>query len=155
MIDQLLTWKYHIAFVCSRISRNIGIISKLRYYLSIQQLKQFYYNFIYLYISYSILGWGSACKTHITEIQVKQNHSVRLIFYARKFDRETESAKLLLGILDILDILTVDSIYRLEVLKFLHSWHSSLLPEVFDNIFQYARNIRRYKTRNTAKHNLY
>ena len=35
MIDESLTWKYHIAFVCSRISRNIGIISKLRYYLSI------------------------------------------------------------------------------------------------------------------------
>ena len=33
MIDESLTWKYHIAFVCSRISRNIGIISKLRRYL--------------------------------------------------------------------------------------------------------------------------
>ena len=35
MIDESLTWKHHIAFVCSRISRNIGIMSKLRYYLSI------------------------------------------------------------------------------------------------------------------------
>ena len=35
MIDESLTWKYHIAFVCSRISRNIVIISKLRRYLSI------------------------------------------------------------------------------------------------------------------------
>ena len=37
MIDESLTWKHHIAFVCSRISRNIGIMSKLRYCLSIQQ----------------------------------------------------------------------------------------------------------------------
>jgi len=28
MIDESLTWKYRIAFICSRISRNIGIISK-------------------------------------------------------------------------------------------------------------------------------
>ena len=56
MVDESLTWKYHIAIVCSRISRNIGIISKLRYYLSIQQLKQIYYNLIYPYISYSILA---------------------------------------------------------------------------------------------------
>ena len=62
MIDESLTWKYHIAFVCSRISRNIGIISKLRYYLSIQQLRQIYYNLIYPYISYSILAWGSIYK---------------------------------------------------------------------------------------------
>ena len=59
MIDESLTWKHHIAFVCSPISRNIGIMSKLRYYLSIQQLKQIYYNLIYPYISYSILAWGS------------------------------------------------------------------------------------------------
>ena len=28
MIDESLTWKHHIAFVCSRISRSIGIMSK-------------------------------------------------------------------------------------------------------------------------------
>ena len=102
MIDESLTWKHHIAFVCSRISRNIGIMSKLRYYLSIQQLKQIYYNLIYPYISYSILAWGGVYNTHIKKIQVKQNHTVRLIFFARTFGRETESAKPLLNLLDLL-----------------------------------------------------
>ena len=44
---------------------------------------------------------------------------------------------------------------RLEVLKFSHSWHNGLLPEVFDNTFQYARNIHRYNTRYSAKQNFY
>ena len=35
MIDESLSWKYHISFVCSRISRNTGIISKLRYIIII------------------------------------------------------------------------------------------------------------------------
>ena len=35
---------------------------------------------IYPYISYSILAWGSVYKTHKKKIQVKQNHTVRLIF---------------------------------------------------------------------------
>ena len=152
MIDESLTWKYHIAFVCSRLSRNIGIISKLRRYLSIQQLKQIYYNLIYPYISYSILAWSSVHKTHIKKIQVKQNNIERLIFYAKTFGRETESAKLLLN---LLDILTVDNIYRLEVLKFSHLWHNGLLPEIFHDIFQYARNMHRYNTRYTAKQNFY
>ena len=43
----------------------------------------------------------------------------------------------------------------MEVLKFSHSWHNGLLPEVFDDMFQYARNIHRYNTRNTAKQNFY
>ena len=77
---------------------------------------------------------------------------VRLIFYARTLGSKTESAK---PLLNLLDILTVDNIYRLEVLKFSHSWHNGLLPEVFDDIFQYARNMHRYNTRYTAKQNFY
>ena len=115
MIDESLTWK--LEFVCSRISRNIGIISKLRYYLSIQQVKQIYYNLIYPYISSSILAWGSVYKTHIKKMQVKQNHTGRLIFFARTFGRETESSK---PLLNLPDLLTVHNIYRLEVLKFSH-----------------------------------
>ena len=89
---------------------------------------------------------------HVKKIQVKQNHTVRLIFFARTFGRETESAK---PLLNLLDLLTVDNIYRLEILKFSHSWHNGRLPEVFDNTFQYARNIHRYNTRYTAKQNFY
>ena len=152
MIDESLTWKYHIAYICSRISRNTGIISKLRHYLSIQQLKQLYYNLIYPYISYSILAWGSVYKTHIKKIQVKQNHIIRLMFYSKTFGKETESAK---PLLNLLDVLTVDNIYRLEILKFAHLWHNGLLPRVFDDIFKYARNMHGYNTRYTAKQNFY
>ena len=107
---------------------------------------------LFVTVSYSILAWGSVYKTHIKKIQVKQNHAVRLIFFARAFGRETESAK---PLLNLRDLLTVDNIYRLEVLKFSHSWHNGLLPEVFDNTFQYARNIHRYDTRYSAKQNFY
>ena len=79
--------------------------SKIRCYLTLQQLKQIYYNLIYPYISYSrwmisysILAWSSVYKTHKKKIQVKQNHIVRLSFYARTFGREAESAKPLLSI---------------------------------------------------------
>ena len=35
MIDSALTWKYHISYVCAKLSRNTGVISKLRHiYLS-------------------------------------------------------------------------------------------------------------------------
>ena len=44
MIDEHLTGKNQISFIRARIYRSIGIIPKLGYYLSIQQLKQIYYN---------------------------------------------------------------------------------------------------------------
>ena len=116
MIDKSLTWKHHICL--------FAYISKFRYYLSIQQLKQIYYNLIYPYISYSILAWGSVYNTHIKKIQIKLNHTVQLIFFARTFGGETESAK---PLLNLRDLLTVDNIYRLEILKFSHSWHNGCL----------------------------
>ena len=82
---------------------------------------------------------------------MKQNHIVRLIFFAKSFGSETEKAK---PLLNLLRLSTVNDIYRLQVLKFLHSWHEGLLPEVFDNMLQYANNIHGYNTRYAAKQNL-
>lgn len=108
MIDESISWKYHISYICSKISRNIGIISKLRHYLSIPQLKQIYYNLIYPYISYAILAWGSAYNSQIQKIQTKQNHLARLIFFAIPYGKNTESAK---PLLNLLDMLTVNNVY--------------------------------------------
>ena len=81
MIDESLSWKYHISYTCSRISSNIGVISRLRHYLSIHQL---YYNLIYPYLSYAIIAWGSAYKTHLKRLQSKQNTVLRLMFFLHR-----------------------------------------------------------------------
>ena len=65
MIDDTISWKYHIPYICSRVSRGIGIFSKLRQYLSSTQLKQLYYNIIYPRISYAITAWGSTYKSNL------------------------------------------------------------------------------------------
>ena len=117
MIDESLSWKYHISYTCSRISSNIGVISKLRHYLSIRQLKQLYYNLIYPYLSYAIIAWGSAYKTHLKRLQSKQNTVLRLMFFATTSGPYAESA---LPFLNLLDVLTVNNIYRLHALKLTH-----------------------------------
>ena len=114
MIDDCVAWKYHISYICSQISRNIGIISKLRHNLSIKQLKQIYYNLIYPYIAYAILARGSTYISSLQNVQVKQNHVARLIFFANIRGKDTESA---LPLLSLLDMLPVYNIYSLHVLK--------------------------------------
>ena len=53
------------------------------------------------------------------------------MFFATAFEPYTESA---LSFLNLLDILTVDNVYRLHGLKFTHMWHKGFLPKVFDNL---------------------
>ena len=143
MIDSSLSWKYHISYVCAKLSRNIGIISKSRYYLSVNQLKQIYYNLIYPYISYAIVAWGSTCKTNLQKVQTKQNRVIRVLFFATLSGKNTANV---LPLLNIMDILTVNNVYRLHTLKFTYAWHKGILPKVFDHFFQYASNVHHYNT---------
>ena len=152
MIDDCVSWKYHISYICSRISRSIGIISKLRHYLSIKQLKQIYYNLIYPYIAYAMLAWGSTYVSSLQKVQVKQNHVARLLFFANIRGKDTESA---LPLLNLPDMLTVYNIYSLHVLKFAHLWHKGLLPDVFRNTFQYASEVHSYNTRYATQKKTY
>ena len=91
LIDDKINWKHHISFVCSRVARNSGIFFKLRHYLTPLQLRQIYYNLINPYISYAIVAWGSAYKSNLKKLQVKQNHIARTIFFATLYGKDTAS----------------------------------------------------------------
>ena len=78
LLDETMSFNHHISYICTRIAQNSGIISKLRHYLILLQMKQIYYSLIYPYISYAILAWGSPYKTHIDNIQYKLNKIILL-----------------------------------------------------------------------------
>jgi hypothetical protein len=61
MLDDTISWRYHTPYICSRISRGIGILSKLRHYLSIKQLG--YHKFIivlFIHIYHTLFWHGAA-----------------------------------------------------------------------------------------------
>ena len=132
LIDNTISWKYHISYIRSKISKNTGIFLKLRHYLSLKQLKQLYYNLIYPYLSYAIIAWGSACASYLEKIQTKQNHIMRVIFFATLYGKITDSV---LPLLNLLDLLSVENIFTLQLLTFSHKWHKKQLPNLFDITF--------------------
>ena len=58
-IDEHLTWKYHINFVCKQIAKSIGILFRTRFYLSCKTKLMLYYTLIYPYITYCNSSWSS------------------------------------------------------------------------------------------------
>ena len=79
VIDNKLSWKDHISFVCRKVARGIGVIIKARKVLHNESLKCLYYSFMYPYMIYCNQVWGSACKTNIEPLQVLQKRAVRII----------------------------------------------------------------------------
>ena len=72
LLDDKMNWQYHIASVFARVAQSTGIFCKFRHFLTPTYLRQIYHTLIYPHISYAIVAWGSAYKTHVNKLQVKQ-----------------------------------------------------------------------------------
>ena len=60
-LDSSLSWKYHIHEVESKVSKNIGIISRLKHLLPTHILRMLYCALILPYFSYCNLVWANSC----------------------------------------------------------------------------------------------
>ena len=60
LIDQNLSWKYHIDFICSKISRLIGLLWRIRSNLDKATMILFYNSYILPHLDYAVNIWGGA-----------------------------------------------------------------------------------------------
>ena len=68
IIDDKLTWIHHIEHVSKKISKAIGVISKVKYFANEKILQSLYYAFIQSHINYNLINWSGAYKTNLTSI---------------------------------------------------------------------------------------
>ena len=74
------------------------------------------------------------------------------MFFAKTYGEQTESAQPLINLLEILNI---ENVFKLHALKFAHHWHTKTLPNIFDTCLQYAKDVHRHNTRYAAKENFH
>ena len=72
LINNKLDWKYHINYICTKVSKNIGIILKARKSFNNDTLLMLYYSLVYPYLTYCIHVWGSSYATHISRLFILQ-----------------------------------------------------------------------------------
>ena len=82
LIDKHLSWKSHIDFIAPKMSKTIGIISRLRHSVPFNVLTSLYQYLIFPYLSYGIVAWGRATKTQINKLLVLQKRALRLMHFA-------------------------------------------------------------------------
>ena len=59
IIDQHLTWKSHIDYIVPKISKMIGTLRTIRFFVNQPLLKVLYNSFICPYLHYGNIGWGT------------------------------------------------------------------------------------------------
>ena len=71
LIHNKLSWNCHIKHADLKVSKGIGIVTKLRRYLSKGVLKTLFYTFVQPHIDYELLVWGSATPSNLKPIKKK------------------------------------------------------------------------------------
>ena len=99
LIDENLSWKYHIVHFASKTSKTIkiiviclnlaivpiiGIIARLRHVVPLATLNHIYISLIQPYLLYGIVAWGRAARIHSNKIiLILQKHFLRLMYFGK------------------------------------------------------------------------
>ena len=59
-VDENITWKHHINYICTKISRSNYIINKVKRIIPVSCLQTLYHSIIQCHLNYGIQTWGSS-----------------------------------------------------------------------------------------------
>ena len=72
IMDDRLTWKFHINELCKKLGRSVGMLYKLRHLCPLTVLKSLYYSLLNSHIAYGLPVWGNSDQIYIDKISKLQ-----------------------------------------------------------------------------------
>jgi len=147
IIDENLTWKDHIDGISKTISRNVGVLNKLKHFIPKRILFSLYCTLILPYISYGILLWGATYKIFLDKIFKLQKRAMRIISNSHF---RSHSAPIFKN----LKVLNVYDMYKIELGVFMYKHFNDQLPQIFNTYFNKLIDINDRYTRNKNDYQL-
>ena len=126
-IDCKLSWNEHIDAICTKISRNIGVLNKLRYF-PLNILLMLYNAIIQPYFQYCNIAWGSSSNSAMLRLLQLQKRAVRVISHA-SYLAHTKPLLLELKLLNVFDF----SDFNLAI--FMYLCYNELIPTSLSDKF--------------------
>ena len=83
IIDSNLFWKSQVSYIARKIKRNIGIFSKLRYYVNSDILIELYYALLYPFLTYGLIFWGNTYSSITQPLFILQNRAMRVMTFSK------------------------------------------------------------------------
>jgi len=123
--------------VYKKVTQATGLVSKIRYYVNRKTLIMMYYSFVYCHLHYGILTWANVNQFVLKPLKILQNDILRLMSFKKSKDTVNLN-KLYISF----DMLKLEGIYELELVKFMYQFHNNTLPPLFNNYFKRASKTR-------------
>ena len=141
-IDSKLSWKNHIDYICTKLSKCVAILAKARRKLPQTCLISLYYLIAYPYLIYCNHVWGNNYSTVLEKLILMQKKIIRIITCS-PYRAHTEPLFLANQILNVQDI----NVYTVGI--FMYNTISSDVPTMFTSFFQQNTNFHTHNTRNS------
>ena len=140
IIDDKLSWKSHTDNLSKLISRNIGVLNKLKYMFPSSVLLSLYFTLCFPYLNYGILAWGNSTCQQLNRLLLLQKKAMRVVCntgYLSHTDQLFLDKK----------VLKVSDLYLFNLGQFMFKLINNELPNVFTDLFISNNALHNYPTR--------
>ena len=143
-----LNWKYHIDFIASKISRVVGIISRLRHFVPLKTLIQIYRSLVFACTVLLNCFLGPRCTGLSDEGLFLQKRALRLMFFA---GNRSHAVPLFVSA----NVLLLNMLYFKTVCSLMHNISTNSAPQNICDVFTCSSEVHTYNTRFPDAGNLY
>jgi hypothetical protein len=129
-IDKTLKWYNHTCKVANNISKKIGMMSRIKNFVSRDTLKTVYNCFIQLHLVYGIQLWGGTFDKGLKRVQKLQKKAIWLLTGAKWMAHSEPRLKKLA-------ILRLDDLYKKQVALLTYGCLTKSAPANLQDLFTY------------------
>ena len=80
-MEKNLNFKQHIAAMCVKLSKSVGLFHRLKHYITQEFMKKLDYSLIQPYVNYGIEAWYGASLSATSGVHILQKEAIRAVFY--------------------------------------------------------------------------
>ena len=142
-IDEKLNWKIHIDYLCKLLSKNVGVIYKLRSIFPQEVMLILYSTLILSYLNYGVLAWGNSLKTQMDKLFLVQKRAIRNICNVN-YRAHTNA------LFNENHLLKVEDIYSMQLGSFMYDFSSKKLPLALAQMFKTNNEVHDHDTRQAS-----
>lgn len=140
ILDEYLTWSDHIHTIAGKLSRNIGIIYRVKNIFCTSILRTLYCTLILPYLNYCNIIWGVTYYESICPIVVLQKRIIRIITNSRWRDHTT-------NLFEMLSLLKFVDLVKLNISVFMYKVFHNNVPSNIKKIFLLRSDFCQYNSR--------
>ena len=143
IVDSKLSWKQHCHKIMMCLSRNQGILRKLKHELPSNILFSIYNTLSLPHLQYGILAWGNTYHSYINKLFIMQKKMLRIINNSHYTDHSAP-------LFSKYNTLSVFDLYKYHLGVLMYKFTSKNLPDTILSFFTKNTEIHCHNTRSAS-----